>query len=120
MELRVLTPAEADEDSAEAQVWTERLSAELACLDDARVEQVAEEAPEGSKGIGATAGALLVRVANLQAFKALVGAVHSWTTRTGRTVEVSFDGDVLKLTGASREQQDRVIEAWIARHNPST
>jgi len=48
-----------------------------------------------------------------------VKAVGSWTTRTGRTVEVSVDGDVLKLTGASREQQDRVIEAWIARHNLS-
>jgi hypothetical protein len=119
VELRVLAPAEADEDSAEATVWTERLLAELSCLDDARVEQVAEEAPEGAKGIGAASGTILARVANLDAFKALVEVLRSWTTRIGRTVEVSVDGDTLKLTGATREQQDRVIEAWIARHTPS-
>jgi hypothetical protein len=119
VELRVLMPAESGESPTEVEVWTQHLSDDLSFLDDAWIERVPEKAPEGSKGIGSATGTLVARVANLDALKALVKAVGEWTARTGRTVEVSVDGDVLKLTGASREQQDRVIEAWIARHNPS-
>jgi hypothetical protein len=31
-------------------------------------------------------------------------------------VEVSIDGDVLKLTGATSQQQEKIVDAWLARH----
>lgn len=108
-----------DEDAEEVSVWAARLLAELSEADDAQVEAVADKAPDGAKGAGALVGALLARVTNLDALKALLGAARGWATRTGRTVKVSIDGDTLELTGASREQQDHVIEAWLARHAPA-
>lgn len=119
VELRLVAVADADEDAVEAAVWAARLTAELEDLDHASLVEVTEQAPDGAKGDGATVGALLARLTHLDALKALVEAARSWATRTGRTVEVSVDGDVLKLTGASREQQDRIVEAWIVRHAPA-
>ena len=116
MELYVVASPETGEDSGEAAVWAARLSAELSELDDVSVAPITEDAPEGSKGVGAATGALFARLTGVSALKELVETLRRWATRTGRTVEVSIDGDLLKLTGASREQQDLVVEAWIARH----
>jgi hypothetical protein len=33
-------------------------------------------------------------------------------------VEVSIDGDALKVTGATSRQQEMIIDAWLARHAP--
>ncbi|MET9078204.1 hypothetical protein ABZX95_40120 [Streptomyces sp. NPDC004232] len=119
MYLRVAVLPDSGEDTGEAADWASRLLAELSEFDDATIDMEAGgEAPEGSKGLGSAAGALLARLASVDVLKALLEAVRAWATRTGRTVEVSIDGDVLKLTGASREQQERVIEAWLARHAP--
>lgn len=120
MELCIVAVADADEDSGEAAVWVARLAAELSDVDDVSVTGVTEDAPEGSKGAGAATGALLAKLTDVDALQTFLETVRGWATRTGRTVEVSIDGDVLKLTGASREQQDLVIGAWIARHAPSS
>ena len=118
VDLRVAVLPGSDEDTGEAAEWASRLLVELSEFDDASIDREAEEAPEGSKGLGTAAGALLARLASIDVLKTLLETVRAWATRTGRTVEVSIDGDVLKLTGASREQQERVIEAWLARHAP--
>jgi hypothetical protein len=34
-------------------------------------------------------------------------------------VEVSIGGDTLKVTGATSQQQETIIDAWLARHVPS-
>ncbi|MCQ4045639.1 hypothetical protein ACFOSC_00170 [Streptantibioticus rubrisoli] len=91
---------------------------ELSEFDDASTDTETGEAPERSKGLGTATGALLARLASIDVLKPLLEAVRAWTTRTGRTVEVSIDGDLLKLTGASQEQQEHVIQAWLARHAP--
>jgi hypothetical protein len=31
-------------------------------------------------------------------------------------VEVTIDGDTLKVTGATAEQQEQIINVWLARH----
>lgn len=118
MDLRVAVLPDPDEDTGEASEWASLLLVELGEFDDASIDVETGEAPERSKGVGAAAGALLARLVSIDALKSLLEAVRAWATRTGRTVEVSIDGDVLKLTGASREQQERVIEAWLARHAP--
>jgi hypothetical protein len=55
---------------------------------------------------------------SLDGLRAVVAAVRGWVGRTGRTVEVSIDGDVLKLTGATSQQQEKIVDAWLARHAP--
>jgi hypothetical protein len=33
-------------------------------------------------------------------------------------VELSIGGDVLKVTGATSQQQEKIIDGWLARHAP--
>ena len=118
MELRLTVMPGTDEDIGDAAPWQASLWEELSELDEVSVEQVPEAGPESAKGVGALAGLLAsVPVTGIVAFAQFVRA---WVVRTGRTVEVSIDGDTIKITGASREQQDRVIEAWLVRHAPGT
>ena len=64
------------------------------------------------------AGGLLAQFGTLDGLRAVVAAVRGWASRTGRTVEVSIDGDVLKVTGVTSQQQEKIIDAWLARHAP--
>jgi hypothetical protein len=49
-----------------------------------------------------------------------VARIRDWVSRTGRTVEVTIDGDTIKVTGATAQQQETIINAWLARHAPSS
>jgi len=109
----------ADSDTEELADLTGGLHAELLGVDAASVAPLtAEAAPEGAKGLGALAGWLLVQFGTLDGLRAVVAAVRGWASRTGRTVEVSIDGDVIKVTGATSQQQEKLIDAWLARHAP--
>jgi hypothetical protein len=44
--------------------------------------------------------------------------VRGWSSRTGRTVEVTIGEDTLKLTGVTSQQQEKIIDGWLARHAP--
>jgi hypothetical protein len=113
--LRVVVPALSGEEDQEIAYWSRALLADLSDVSGAAVDPVEVRAPEGAKGLAATAGALAARV-GAERVKALIEAVRAFTARTGRTVEISIDGDVLRLTGASREVQQLAIESWLARH----
>ena len=39
-----------------------------------------------------------------------------WATGFGRTVEISVDGDTLKLGRVTREEQRELTREWLARH----
>ena len=95
-----------------------RLHAELLGVDAASVAPLtAGAAPEGAKGLdGTLAGWLLVQFGTLDGLRAVVAAVRGWASRTGRTVEVSIGGDVLKVTGVTSAEQDRLVELWVMRH----
>jgi hypothetical protein len=71
---------------------------------------------EGARGSGWLAAG---PVRDLDGLRAAVAAVHGWTSRTGRTVEVSVGGDVLKVTAVTSQQQREIIDAWLARHAPA-
>ncbi len=108
-----------DSDAEELADLADRLHAELLSIDAATVAPLtAEAAPEGSKGLGTLAGWLLVQFGTLDGLRAVVAAVRGWAGRTGRTVEVSIGGDVLKVTGVTPQQQGELIDAWLARHAP--
>jgi hypothetical protein len=108
----------ADSDAEELADLAGRLRAEVLGVDAVSVVPLtAEVTPEGAKGLGTPAGWLAVQFGSLDGLRAVVAAVRGWTSRTGRTVEVSIDGDALKLTGATSRQQEQIIDAWLARHS---
>lgn len=119
-DVTVQVQAGSDEDVEELMEVTARLRTELLELDVDAVEPVNEaNAPEHAKGLAAIAGWLVVQFGSLEGLRAVVDVVRGWATRTNRQVEISFGDDVLKLTGATSAQQDKIIDAWISRHAPS-
>jgi hypothetical protein len=115
--LQVLTAA--DSDVEELTDLAGGLHDELLGVDAASVTPLtAEAAPEGAKGLGTLAGWLVVQFGTLEGLRAVVAVVRSWTSRTGRTVEVSIGGDVLKVTAVTSRQQEKIIDAWLIRHGP--
>jgi hypothetical protein len=50
---------------------------------------------------------------------AVVTAIRSWLSRSpapSRTVRLELDGDVLELSQASQEEQDRLVQLFLSRH----
>lgn len=110
----------ADGDPDELMEIAGRLRAELLELDVASVDPVEEEAPDRAKGLATLAGWLVVQFGTVDGLRAVVNAVRAWTARTNRQVEISYGGDVLKVTGATSAQQEKIIDAWLARHAAGT
>ena len=111
----------ADSDAEEIADLVAELHAELLSVDGASVAPLsAEAAPAGAKGLGDVAGWLVAQFGTLDGLRALVAAVRGFSSRTGRTVEVSIGGDSLKVTGATSQQQEKIIDAWLARHGPGS
>lgn len=107
----------ADSDAEELADLAGQLHAELLGVDDALVGPLpAGAVPEGAKGLGDVAGWLVAQFGNLDGLRALVAAVRGFASRTGRTVEVSIGGDSLKVIGATSQEQEKIIDAWLARH----
>ena len=109
----------ADSDAEELAELAAELHAELLSVDGTSVGPLPAEAPpEGAKGLGDVAGWLVAQFGTLDGLRALVAAVRGFASRTGRTVEVSIGGDHLKVTGVTSQQQEQIIGAWLARHEP--
>jgi hypothetical protein len=100
---------------------TGRLREELLDLDVDAVDPVSEEtAPEHAKGLGSLAGWLVVQLGTVGGLRAVVDVVRGWAARTNRVVEVSWGGEVLKVTGVTSAQQEKIIDAWLARNAAGT
>ena len=101
---------------------TRQLRNELLELDvrDVRPAPADTEAPPGSRGFDvATAGQLVVAMVGTQGIAGLVSAVLGWLGRghdSPRKVRLEVEGDVLELSGASSEEQDRLVEMFLSRH----
>jgi hypothetical protein len=109
----------ADSDAEELADLAAELHAELRGVDGTSVAPLpAGAAPEGAKGLGDVADWLLAQFGTVDGLRALVAAIHGFAARTGRTVEVSIGGDQIKVTGATSQQQEQIIDAWLARHGP--
>jgi hypothetical protein len=116
--VRVEIASQGDVDDARLEELTASLRRELGELDVEAVERVeGEVGPEGAKvGDVLVIGALVVKVARSAASVAgVVRALQDWAARGGRTVKLDVGGDTIEVTGASRAQQERLIEAWIER-----
>lgn len=119
--LTVRVRPDVDDDVDELAVLTERLRVELLELDvDSVVPLTEGNAPEHAKGLASIAGALVVQLGTLEGLRAFVNAVRHWVSRTNRTVEVRVGDDLLRLTGVTSEQQEKIIDAWLTRQAAST
>lgn len=107
-----------DDDAGELAELSGLLRSELLDLDVAAVEQLTDGAvPAGVKGVAAVAGWLAVQLGP-EALRAVLAKVADWAARNDRGVEVTYGGDTLKLTRVTREQQEKIIDDWLARHAP--
>jgi hypothetical protein len=108
-------PAPGD-DAGELAEITGWLRAELLDLDVREVGALPDaETPSGAKGLADLAGWLWVDLGPA-ALRAMLAKVADWVTRNDRTVEVSYGGDTLRLGRATRAQQEKVVDDWLARH----
>jgi hypothetical protein len=120
--VRVEVASTGDLDAARLEELTAALRRELRELDVESVERAeGESTPAGAKAAEVLAlGALVVKVAkSAGSVLAVVRALQQWASRGGRTVKLEVGGDTIELTGASQEQQDRLIAAWIERQAAS-
>ena len=109
-----------DDDAGELAELAGWLRAELLDLDVQAVDQLSGDAvPGGAKGVAAIAGWLSVQLGT-EALRIVLAKVADWVARNDRVVEVTEGGDTLKLGRATREQQEKIIDAWLARHPPGS
>lgn len=109
-----------DDDVGELLDLTSMLRSELLALDVSDVRPLeAAAAPEGAKGLGAIAGWLAVQLGSIEGVRATVDLIRGWVGRTHREVEVRIGDDVLKVSGATSAEQEKIIDAWLARHAAS-
>lgn len=105
-----------EDDATELAKLAGWLRAELIDLDVRDVDRLPGElAPPEAKGVSDIAGWLWVQLGP-EAMRSVLAKVADWVIRNDRTVEVSYGDDTLKLNRATREQQDKIIEGWLARH----
>jgi hypothetical protein len=101
---------------------TRQMRTEIMDLDVESVTLVPNEAaPAGAKGDAVTIGALAVALsASGGVFTSLIDTLNDWLGRhSGRhRISVTIDGDTIELDGASREQQQQLVEAYLRRHSP--
>jgi hypothetical protein len=117
-EVVVRVDAGADGDEEEVAELALRLRDELREVDGASARLARDApAPHGAKGAAVEWGTLLVGVVSSGALTALVTTASSWLSRQrGGSVRVQIGDDELELTGATSEEQRRLVDAWLARH----
>jgi hypothetical protein len=115
LEVKTLPGADAEEIAE----LVGRLRVELLDLDVEAVKpKTAGRSPEGAKGVELIAiGGLVVQfLLRQEVLTSIVDGVRSWLQRqSARSVKLTLDGDSLEVTGVSSEEQDRLVEHWVAR-----
>jgi hypothetical protein len=113
---------EEEPDPDELEELTAKLRRQLLELDVDAVERPpVAEAPAGTKGLGIAIGALILKMATSpELLSGVVTTIRRWLSgHRNRSVKIAMDGDTIELTGVSSEEQDKLADAWIARHTPS-
>ncbi len=108
-----------DADDEELAQATLQLRRELLELDVEKVEiPPAGQPPAGSRAVDLAAlGSLVVTVAQSQLLGPVVAAVRSWLASSpNRSIKLVLGGDVLELTGVSSNEQRRLTDEWLRRH----
>jgi hypothetical protein len=110
-----------EDDDDELFKLTSRLRDELLELEVSGVAPVTEAtAPDDAKGLATLTGWLLVHFGSVSALHGIFAAIRDWSAGAKREVEVTLDGDVLKVSRISAAQQEKIIDVWLARHSAGT
>jgi Effector Associated Constant Component 1 len=118
IQLVVRVDAGPDADDEELAGLALRLRDDLQQLDEASVELAREgTTPPGAKsGDPVEWGTLIVSAVTSGALSAVLKTAQAWLARRrGSSLSVKIGDDELVLTGASTDEQRRVIEDWLAR-----
>jgi hypothetical protein len=112
-----------DTDGGDAELDDLRMSLldDLSALDIDRIEEVkGSEVPPNTRGVEVLAlGKLLAKFAP-DAVKIVTGVIRGWLQRSAaRSVDLTIDGDTIKLSRVSDADQARLLELFIARHSAS-
>jgi hypothetical protein len=122
LQLRLQLDGGSDVDEDETEDLTARLRRQLLELDVQSVDRVrAGEVPPGTRALEVMVlGGLLVTLSKSpELLKMVTGIVQSWVTgRPGRSVELQINGDSLKVSGISSDQQQQLIALFVGRHAP--
>jgi hypothetical protein len=118
VQLRVDLNVGSDADAADLEQDTLQLREELLQLDVSDVQRPpGDAAPEGAKGIDVGLLGTLIVTSSQEALGAIIRAVAGFITRSAnRSVKLQLGEDVIELTGSSRADQERLLEAFLARH----
>jgi hypothetical protein len=117
--LGIQVAVEPQADAEEVAEATAQLRLELLDLDVDAVElPPGGEAPPGTRAADiAELGALVVTVAQPQLLAPVLAAVRSWLAGSQRRgIKLELGGDVLELTGVSSNEQRRLTDEWLRRH----
>jgi hypothetical protein len=109
-----------DAEAEEVADATMQLRRELLDLDVSAVEvPQAGEPPPGTRAVELAAlGALAVSIAKPELLTAVVAVVRSWLSRSQhRSIKLVLGGDVLELTGVPSDEQRRLTDEWLRRHD---
>jgi hypothetical protein len=101
-------------DAQELDELTRGLGNELRQIEVQSVERLSEgEAPAGSKGDPFTIGWLAVTLTPIVITK-VFDILVDWTKRAhGRTIRVTVGQDTIELTGATREEREKLLNKWL-------
>ncbi|MFD4597659.1 hypothetical protein ACFWPQ_06420 [Streptomyces sp. NPDC058464] len=118
MDVKLFIEQQPGEESGDLSEFADDLKSELTHSGKGDVDLLFEEAEPGApvtRGTLAVVGALLVRLEEVGRLRDLLHSLFNWMTRTDRAVEISVDGVEMKLTRATPEQQQRIIQAVLDR-----
>jgi hypothetical protein len=109
-----------DADAEEVANAALQLRRELLDLDVGAVEVPRPgEAPPGTRAAELAAlGGLVISIAKPEVLAAVIAAVRSWVSRSQRrSIKLMLGGDVLELTGVASDEQRRLTDEWLRRHD---
>jgi hypothetical protein len=108
-----------DADPEEVAEATLQLRRELLDLDVEAVEVPrGGEPPPGTRAVELAAlGALVVTVGQSPLLGPVLAAVRSWLAGSPqRSIKLELNGDTLELSGLSSNEQRRLVDEWLGRH----
>jgi hypothetical protein len=105
-----------DLDATDVEELTYNLRDELLEAEAEDVQFRGVRAPPGAKADAVAIGELIVTVVG--ALPGLVTAIRGWLGRSGaKRIRLEIDGDAIEIEAASSEDKQRLIDAWLSRHD---